>query len=937
MRRLVILVLSALAFSDAAATTRYVDNNCAHNGNGLADSCAVSDGAAGRYNSGAGIQAAITASACGDTVVIYGGGTFYTEALQTFSGADNYQQGNFLIRNKACTSGAQLTIKAADRANKPILAPLSGGLSGTDTPTISLQHSNYITLDGLAIVGQLAAYNGGEQYHAEVRYCDFSVGNMCDGNFSMLYFSDMSYAWVHNNYFHDLSTVNCTPHEAPMRTFRTQGNVYEYNTFVKGAAGSRYMRAAFDMKDCPYQDVFRFNYAQAGISVNRQAGSSCKQCVGGTNAGNSCETTSDCPGGTSCVSRTPGQTQVYGNVFVNSPENDSSQTGIATGGQAAVYFRHNTIIAGDICVTNEATDMQTTLVTAADNIVAAGGSCNWSNAAFTVITSADWGNRAGYSVDHNRYLSSLSFYGGSSSALSFSSWSTAVGGNESGSTQASSPVCSFAVGADTNYHITPSTACSTLSSSGGELGAYGAAGSTNCVGYTCSVSGGDVTPPVVSGGSPSGYFPTGTTTGTLAVTTDENATCKWGTAPGVAYASIANTFSTTGTTAHSQGLTGLASPSVNKYYVRCQDASGNADASDYVISFDVGGAECTNWQTSHPTWLWCDDWEYTSLAATAVTQNYFDSGGAGTTMTDASDQVYGGSRSLKIAYATGVDPNAYIWHSFGRSPMGQTVEINPTVDYNSVYWRFFVRNSSPWSNPTADGTDKYSRATDFVATWPAPQAMIAPIWNGHQGSNYTVVMQDPQRCTGPLGQTTVDCTTINDFAHLIFMGGQSGTNQITSVPEVGLWHCVEGYVKLNTIGVADGVETTWIDGVQDVNQTGMNWRSSYNGYGINAISLEGIWNGGAPANQSRWYDNFVISTTRIGCDVASYTCGNNLAEGGEACDGTDLAGQTCATQGFSGGTLTCASNCLSFNTSGCYTSAVGKTMQAVTLSGGTIH
>lgn len=46
-------------------------------------------------------------------------------------------------------------------------------------------------------------------------------------------------------------------------------------------------------------------------------------------------------------------------------------------------------------------------------------------------------------------------------------------------------------------------------------------------------------------------------------------------------------------------------------------------------------------------------------------------------------------------------------------------------------------------------------------------------------------------------------------------------------------------------------------------------------------------------------------------------CGNGSIEVGEVCDGSNLGGQTCVSQGFSGGTLACASDCASFDTSGC--------------------
>lgn len=43
--------------------------------------------------------------------------------------------------------------------------------------------------------------------------------------------------------------------------------------------------------------------------------------------------------------------------------------------------------------------------------------------------------------------------------------------------------------------------------------------------------------------------------------------------------------------------------------------------------------------------------------------------------------------------------------------------------------------------------------------------------------------------------------------------------------------------------------------------------------------------------------------------VAVYFCGNNVQEYVEECDGVDLNGESCVSRGFSGGTLSCDSNC----------------------------
>ena len=47
-------------------------------------------------------------------------------------------------------------------------------------------------------------------------------------------------------------------------------------------------------------------------------------------------------------------------------------------------------------------------------------------------------------------------------------------------------------------------------------------------------------------------------------------------------------------------------------------------------------------------------------------------------------------------------------------------------------------------------------------------------------------------------------------------------------------------------------------------------------------------------------------------------CGDDLREGMEVCDGTDVGDETCLTQGYSGGQLSCKSDCGSFDVSECH-------------------
>jgi hypothetical protein len=72
-----------------------------------------------------------------------------------------------------------------------------------------------------------------------------------------------------------------------------------------------------------------------------------------------------------------------------------------------------------------------------------------------------------------------------------------------------------------------------------------------------------------------------------------------------------------------------------------------------------------------------------------------------------------------------------------------------------------------------------------------------------------------------------------------------------------------------------------------------------------------------------------VNTNDAGCLSASdddeTNCGDNVAEGGETCDGADLVNQTCVTRGFDGGLLGCNSGCDGFDTSTCWINTCSDT------------
>jgi hypothetical protein len=107
------------------------------------------------------------------------------------------------------------------------------------------------------------------------------------------------------------------------------------------------------------------------------------------------------------------------------------------------------------------------------------------------------------------------------------------------------------------------------------------------IGADEATGGTDTVSPVRFDGAPGGTLPSDTTEVTLSLVTNEAATCRYATTPGVTYGSMPNTFSFTGGITHTQLVTGLTDEQTYTYYVRCQDTASNTNADDYEISFYI--------------------------------------------------------------------------------------------------------------------------------------------------------------------------------------------------------------------------------------------------------------------------------------------------------------------------------------------------------------
>jgi hypothetical protein len=132
-------------------------------------------------------------------------------------------------------------------------------------------------------------------------------------------------------------------------------------------------------------------------------------------------------------------------------------------------------------------------------------------------------------------------------------------------------------------------------------------------------------PPVRSNGQPTDNLALGTTQVTISLDTNKNATCKYSTSPGVDYATMTNTFTTTGGMNHSQLVTGLIDGNSYNYYVRCIDTTSSlANDNDFTISFSIN-ATCTEF--TYTKWSACQPNEKQTRSVTSSTPSGCTGGG----------------------------------------------------------------------------------------------------------------------------------------------------------------------------------------------------------------------------------------------------------------------------------------------------------------------
>jgi len=259
-----------------------------------------------------------------------------------------------------------------------------------------------------------------------------------------------------------------------------------------------------------------------------------------------------------------------------------------------------------------------------------------------------------------------------------------------------------------------------------------------------------------------------------------------------------------------------------------------------------GGACPDSWPAA---WLFCEDFEELTDPVKAFSE-YASADGA-----FVIDRPLG---AMRADYREGEEEAGWVLVAFGDSPIdhGGTTYA-PQEHFEEIYWRVNVLHQPGWPDV---GPGWLSRATAFASDGWA-EALV-----GHVRSHGKETTLEAAALTC-VRDELVECDVYNDQTAFEPLEPVAGSTKVASSQRAGQWQCIEGHIKLNTLAAQDGVFEFWVDDHLENARTDLDWRGKWDGYGLNAITLHNFWPGGAPGDVSRWMDDIVVSTERIGCDL----------------------------------------------------------------------
>ncbi len=288
--------------------------------------------------------------------------------------------------------------------------------------------------------------------------------------------------------------------------------------------------------------------------------------------------------------------------------------------------------------------------------------------------------------------------------------------------------------------------------------------------------------------------------------------------------------------------------------ITVRDAAGNTATIVVVVgATPIGDTTCV---VRRPEWLWCDDFESDRLSS--YTRTEFVRG----RFRRVTGEGRSGSTAMADSILRGTTRGGALRVAIGRVPRTFTSVARDSQDFRELFARVFVRHSRGWT-----GINDVSRLPSITSVVTANGAQSMLGWARPEVRRDTV-----RRIAGdPVSGTTASGTRrtrfYDDGANWRFLGRRTGTRDLFLSPAADNWQCIEMHVRLNDSTQSNGVLEIFVNDSLEVAQTNLNFTGRLRGFGLNLVALEDAWTReGAPRPQmTRFFDDLIVSTARIGC------------------------------------------------------------------------
>ncbi len=220
--------------------------------------------------------------------------------------------------------------------------------------------------------------------------------------------------------------------------------------------------------------------------------------------------------------------------------------------------------------------------------------------------------------------------------------------------------------------------------------------------------------------------------------------------------------------------------------------------------------------------------------------------------TSLSSTAFRGNRSLRVFSPKGS-------HDGTRFDFFLNDLVKPVPE--ELYFRYYVRFGDTWKSLKGGG-----KMPGFMSV---PEIKAGEASDGTNGWSMSGSYTPP-----PSGYNSDTQTRMAWYSYHADMTGDYGKTVYWSNGNKyltrGRWHCVEGYVKVNSVGSKNGVTRGWIDGSLVEETT--DWRMrTVSGWPIADFRFI-VYHGGAnvaPQNMDVFFDNLVLAKSRVGCDAST--------------------------------------------------------------------